>query len=124
MDGMKLSPMGQFTWLVSFFLVVFFFSPISNPQLNFYFFGGTNFIPIFFGPPLNQSFFLGSSYLHPTYLPPFFLPTHLLPSCCQTLPTLPFALISNARQCSSHHCHRHHKRGLGGRQDELRSKVR
>jgi hypothetical protein len=76
MDGMKLFPKGQFTWLVSFFLVVLFFNPISNPQLNFYIFWGTNFIPIFFGPPLNQSFFWEApTYTQPTYHPSSYQPT-------------------------------------------------
>jgi hypothetical protein len=58
MDGMKVSPMGQFTWLVFYFLlIIFFLAQFLFLDSVFTSFFGTIFIPYFFGPPLNQCFF-------------------------------------------------------------------
>jgi hypothetical protein len=64
MDGMKLFPRGQFTWSV------LFFQPNFYSLDQFYFFVGTVFISLFFGTPLNQSFFgEAPTYTQPTYRP-------------------------------------------------------
>jgi len=87
MDGMKLSPRGQFTWSVYIFFFCSFFSPSSV------------FLSIFFGPPFTPSFFFGKLLPTPTHLPPFFLPTHIPPSSCwpSPHPRPPFALTSIAK---------------------------
>ncbi len=83
MDGMKLSPRGQY-----FFFLLVLFSPGTFFSLAQFFFSGDSFfITFFFGPPLTPSFFWEA----PTYsnhLPPFFLPTTYIPSSCWPPPPL------------------------------------
>ncbi len=97
MDGVKLSPRGQFTWSVVF-LFFFFFFPCSHFFLDRFFF--------FWVPPsLNQIFFSGNSYLL-LQLPSTTQPIYLPPSHLRSLP-------------QRFSCHHHHKRSLGGGQQEL-----
>jgi hypothetical protein len=78
MDGMKLSPRGQYFFFPSGpFFPRYIFSPSSV-----FFLWGQFFYHLFFWPTPDPKFFLGSSYLPPTYLP-----THLPPSSCWPLPT-------------------------------------
>jgi hypothetical protein len=73
MDGMKVSPRGQFTWSV------FFFQPNFYSLAQFFLFWGQFLFHFFFGPPLNQRFFYGKlllTTLLPTNPPPsLMLPT-------------------------------------------------
>ncbi len=69
MDGMKLSPRGQFTWSVILFLLV----PFLFPSSVFFCFWGQFLFHFYFGPPQNQSFFWN-------LLPTPNLPTALLPT--------------------------------------------
>jgi hypothetical protein len=94
MDGMKLSPRGQFTWSLFIFFTARFFFP--SPVLFFSL--GTVLLSLFIDPPLTPSFFGKLLLPTPTYLPPFFLPTHLPPSSCWPPPhPPPFALTSTAK---------------------------
>ncbi len=80
MDGMKLSPRGQFTWSVFFFFPSApFFSQLDFFSLDQFLFPGKSFfLSLFFWPTPDPKFFLGSSYL--LQLPTALLPTnHLHP---------------------------------------------
>ncbi len=76
---MKLSPMGQFTWLVFFSYNPFFSAQFLFPNSIFTFFGGQILFHFVFGPPLNQSFFEEApTYTQPTYHPSSYQPTSFL----------------------------------------------
>jgi hypothetical protein len=100
MDGMKLSPRGQFTWSVVFFLIP---GPFSSHACFFlaltFFMGRFIFLSLFSFRPtiLEPNFFLGEllptppTYLplQPTYLPsttePIYLPLPTPPPICAPL---------------------------------------
>ncbi len=79
MDGMKLSPRGQFTWSRDFFFFCSFFFPARFFSLAQSFFLATVLLSRFFRPPLTPSFFWEA----PTY------PPNLNPTSQPTYPLLP-----------------------------------
>ncbi len=89
MDGMKLSPRGQFTWLVFFFLVLLFSAQFLLPSsVFFFFFPGDSFYSTFFlAHPWIKVFF--GKLLPTSNLPTTLLPTNPPPSLMLLTPPHP-----------------------------------